>query len=201
MLLDSDMTRLWLVRHGETNWNLEGRYQGTTDIPLNAKGRSQAKALGQVLAANGVPFQAVFSSPLSRARETAGIIARCLDLPVFVDKRLEEINLGEWEGELFIDIREKFPEIVGERLTNAANTRTPGGESAVEVARRVVDAADLIASCHSEEEVILVGHGFSLSVLAAIANGKSLDAVYTSLLPHTDPLVIEWNPSRQNSDG
>ena len=114
------MTRFWLVRHGETNWNVEGRYQGTTDIPLNDRGKSQAESLGQLLAANGVPFQAVFSSQLSRARETAGIIAGFLDLPVFVDKRLQEIDLGEWEGELFTEIREQFPERVMERLTNAA---------------------------------------------------------------------------------
>ena len=191
------MTRFWLVRHGETNWNVEGRYQGTTDISLNDRGKSQAKSLGQLLAANGVPFQAVFSSQLSRARETAGIIARCLDLPVCVDKRLQEIDLGEWEGELFTEVREQFPERVKERLTNPASTRAPGGESALEVAQRMVEAADDIAACHPGEDVILVAHGFSLTVLAAVANGGSLDAVYTSLLSHADPLIIEWHPDRQ----
>ncbi len=191
------MTRFWLVRHGETNWNVEGRYQGTTDISLNDRGKSQAESLGQLLAANGVPFQAVFSSHLCRARETAGIIARFLDLPVFVDNRLREIELGEWEGELFTEIREQFPESVKERLTNAARTRAPGGESAMEVALRMSEAAADIAACHPGEDVILVGHGFSLAVLAAVANGGCLDAVYTSLLSHADPLIIEWHPARQ----
>ena len=152
--------------------------------------------LGQLLAANGVPFQAVFSSQLSRARSTAAIIAGFLNLPVFVDNRLREIELGEWEGELFTEIREQFPEKVKERLTNAARTRTPGGESAMEVAQRMAEAADDIANCHPGEDVIVVGHGFSLCVLAALANGGSLDAVYTSLLPHADPLIIEWDPAR-----
>ena len=90
------MTTLLLVRHGETDWNAEGRLQGHTDTPLNDYGRRQAAALGEDLAGDGI--DAVYSSDLARARETAEIVAGRLGLPVVLEPGLREKNWGSWEG-------------------------------------------------------------------------------------------------------
>src|SRR5687767_15916178 len=90
------MARLYIFRHGETDWNLARRIQGHTDIALNERGRDQARDLANRL--ERYPIQAILSSDLARARETAEIVARRSDVPVFVDERLREASLGDAEG-------------------------------------------------------------------------------------------------------
>ena len=102
VLVDRDMTEIWIVRHGQTDWNVEGRYQGQADRPLNAVGLAQAQQAAEQL--RGRDFAAIYSSDLQRARVTAEIIAGQLGLPVQVDRRLREVNQGEWEGLLTADI-------------------------------------------------------------------------------------------------
>jgi broad specificity phosphatase PhoE len=193
------MTRLWLVRHGETDWNLEGRYQGISDVPLNANGRSQAQEMGKILASNGISYQAVYSSPLKRAYETAIIIAHWLRLPVCVDERLREMELGEWEAMLYAEIDGKFPEKIRERQTNAANTHAPGGENAIVVAERMSQAADEIAASHPGEDVIVVTHGMSIKTLSAVAEGNGFDRIYQDMPPHLEPVLVEWTPPGRNA--
>lgn len=96
------MTRLILVRHGETDWNVEGRYQGHSDVPLNARGRAQAARLAEAL--RGSDIRAIYSSDLARARETAEALAHATRLAVQHDPRLREIDQGDWEGMLFLEI-------------------------------------------------------------------------------------------------
>src|SRR5581483_11305534 len=90
------MTTLLLVRHGETDWNAERRWQGHADVPLNARGREQARALAEELA--GESIDAIYSSDLSRAQDTADIVGARLDVPVVVDPDLREIDVGPVEG-------------------------------------------------------------------------------------------------------
>jgi broad specificity phosphatase PhoE len=101
------MTRLLLVRHGETDWNTTGRFQGQADPPLNANGRAQAASLAAQLAQTRIG--AIYSSDLQRARDTAEIVARKLGMTVRVDRRLREINQGEWDGMLTTDIIARYP--------------------------------------------------------------------------------------------
>lgn len=140
------MTTLLLARHGETDWNLEGRWQGWADPPLNDTGRAQARALAAQLAS--IPFDAIYSSDLRRAHETAEILAEPHDLPVLVDRDLREIDIGSWSGLTRPEIAERFPN--GER---------PDGETHEQHAQRVRSAVMRIARAHPGERVLLVGHG------------------------------------------
>ncbi|MCU1410139.1 MAG: histidine phosphatase family protein [Rhodoglobus sp.] len=139
---------LYLVRHGETDWNSQRRIQGTTDIPLNDVGRGQAARTGLLLARR--QWDAVVTSPLSRALETGSIIAGELGLPVpTTDDRLVERNYGEAEGLDFEEMQRLFP----------GDTRVPGREKRSAVAARALDALMDIAHAHPEESVVVVSHG------------------------------------------
>ena len=100
--------RLILIRHGETEWNVSGRYQGQTDIPLSDRGRAQAEALGRRFAS--IPVDAVYSSPLQRAYDTAAAIARVKGLPIQKADGLKELDFGEWDGNTKEVNEEKFGE-------------------------------------------------------------------------------------------
>src|SRR5882757_352319 len=147
------MTTLLLVRHGETDWNAEGKLQGHTDRPLNDYGRRQAQVLGDRLAAEQI--DALYASDLSRARETAEILGAKLGLAVDVDPDLREKNWGTWEG-LTSD----------ERLEVAYE-----GETSEAHRERMLRAVERIVERHPEGRVIVVTHGGSLRRLQAVASG------------------------------
>lgn len=140
------MTTLLLARHGETDWNLEGRWQGWADPPLNDTGRSQALALAEQL--RSTPFDAVYSSDLKRAHETAEILAAPHGVAVVVDRDLREIDVGSWSGLTRAEIAERFPG--GSR---------PDGETHDQHARRVRAAVTRIARGHTGGRVLVVTHG------------------------------------------
>ena len=146
------MTTILLARHGETEWNRIGRYQGWADPPLNDTGREQARALAEQL--RSTPFDAVYSSDLRRARETAEIVAAPHDVPVVVEPGLREVNVGEWSGLTRAEVERRFPG--GER---------PGGETREEHSARVLAAAERIARRHSGERILLVSHGGTMRAL------------------------------------
>ncbi|MBA3452716.1 MAG: histidine phosphatase family protein [Deltaproteobacteria bacterium] len=116
-----------LVRHGETNWNREGRYQGRTDIPLSADGEAQVRALGLRLA--HIPIARAISSPLSRARRTAEAILTGRTTPLELDEGLLEISHGEWEGQLASDLELSHAEMFGTWRTNP-DRHVPAGPGA-----------------------------------------------------------------------
>lgn len=140
------MTTILLARHGETDWNREGRWQGWADPPLNDTGRAQARELAEQL--RGTPFDAVYSSDLQRARETAEILAEPHGVPVIVDRDLREIDIGSWSGLTRAEIAERFPDGV-----------RPDGETHEQQAARVRGAVTRIARDHPGERVLIVGHG------------------------------------------
>jgi uncharacterized phosphatase len=142
------MTRFFLVRHGETEWNRIHRIQGSSDIPLNDTGRAQALHVGGVLARHR--FDLIVSSPLSRAMETATIIARRMRMPLPLPvQSLVERHYGEAEGCTREDLNRRFP----------GDTPVPGREPREDVQKRVVRTLHDLAIRHPHADILVVSHG------------------------------------------
>ena len=142
-------TRILLARHGETEWNRVGRWQGQADPPLNDTGRQQAKALAAQLEDDEIA--AVYSSDLRRARETAGIVAQRLGLPVTEERALREIDVGSWSGLTRDEVRERYPDGFARWLAGEIGH---DGETREQLADRVVGAVEHIANAHSGESSV-----------------------------------------------
>ena len=156
------MPVIYYIRHGETEWNADGRLQGTQDIPLNDLGRKQAAAAGAILgglfARDGRSETSLgfVASPLGRARSTMELVRGSLELPpdqYAIDIRLREIGYGEWEGSTLAQMQAQDPEIFARRQAEKWTVPPPGGESYAEVQARVSDwyhhlAADTVAVAH-----------------------------------------------------
>jgi glucosyl-3-phosphoglycerate phosphatase len=156
---DSDVVTLVLWRHGQTTYNVERRFQGQSDVPLNEAGRRQAADAARYLAA--LRPSAIYSSDLSRASATAGALARLTGLPVQLDKDLRERGGGCWEGLTEAEIRDRFPV---ERVTWSP----PDGEPAAAVADRTSAALTRIAdSLSGGSMAVVVSHGAALGMAAA----------------------------------
>ncbi len=163
--------RLWLVRHGETEWNAEGRYQGQTDVPLSEVGLRQAEAVAARLAA--APLDAIYVSDLSRAAETGRAIARPHGLDVRLDPRWRELSFGEWHGLTYAQMEAQAPETVAWWNADRVHRAPPGGETMAELAARVQAALDDICRDHSDGTVLVAAHGGPIRVLLCLLLGKS----------------------------
>jgi broad specificity phosphatase PhoE len=160
------VTTLLLVRHGETDWNRTGRWQGHSNTPLNELGRQQARDLAESL--DGVDV--VYSSDLDRARETAEILAERLGVEIRFDPRLRERSFGAWEGLTSAEIEERFE--AAHRRWRAGEA--PGADDAEpfdEFGRRVSSFLADVLERHPDETVLVIGHGGSIRVIHAAAAG------------------------------
>jgi broad specificity phosphatase PhoE len=193
------MTDLYLVRHGETEWNRLRRIQGLTDIPLNDTGREQARRTGMLLTRR--PITRVYASPLGRARETAEIIARELGLPEpALNAQFVERNYGAAEGMGFYDMDQKYP----------AGVEVAGREKREAVAARVIPALQAVAAAHPGESIVVVSHGGAIRAalmtadpgggFAAITNGSvhsfHVDGDDLRLVAFDDPIEIASTDAR-----
>ncbi len=186
------MAILWLVRHGQTDWNLAGRYQGQSDIPLNATGLAQAADLAKQLA--GSQFVALYSSDLKRAQRTAEILGESFDLMVQVDPRLREICQGEWEGKNYQELVRQYSSAQVEGIRNPTRlaVAAPGGESTLQVAARMKASADDIVARHPFGPVLVVSHGFALATLVCQAEGISLAEIYQHIPDNARATIVQW---------
>lgn len=151
------MTRIILVRHGETTWNVEGRYQGQEDTPLSERGLQQ----GQLLAVGlrNIPIDVCISSPLQRSFQTCQFCAELHKLPVMADDRLLEINHGSWEGVLAKDIAAQYPQEFAQWHSQPHLVQMPdGGESLEDVRRRARAAFDDYAATYPDKTVLVAAH-------------------------------------------
>jgi probable phosphoglycerate mutase len=162
-----------LCRHGRTDWNDQGRYQGQIDVPLNAEGWEQARFLGQTL--RGESIDAVYASDLSRAVDTAAEIARYHGLPVRRDARLREINQGEWEGLTVNEIHEGWRELHRRWESAPLSVTLPGGESVADVQRRSLQALAELLREHPHGLLCVVSHKVVMTVIRCAVTGDSLE--------------------------
>ena len=168
----SPATRIVLARHGETEWNRVGRWQGHADPPLNETGRRQAAELAEQLREDSIV--AVYSSDLRRASETARLVAKQLDLPVVEDAALREIDVGSWSGLTRAEVAAQFPD--GFARWQAGEIGHDG-ETREQLTERVVAAVERIAHAHEGKTVLVVTHGGAIRALRRHAAGDPGTAV------------------------
>lgn len=156
---------IYLIRHGQTDWNTAGKIQGSTDIPLNETGRLQARMLAEGMKAR--PVVRIFSSTLGRAMETAGTVGRMQQVEVEPVEGLEEVGFGKWEGMTWADIQVRYPEEYRRWCLNPVEVSPPGGELQVEIRRRCKTAVDTILEKTNriKGDIAIVSHGATLAYM------------------------------------
>jgi broad specificity phosphatase PhoE len=163
------VTTILLARHGETDWNRAGRFQGHADPPLNETGRAQAGELARALQAE--ELAAVYSSPLRRALETAEIVAGSHGVEAIPVAGLREVDVGSWSGLTRAEVEERFPEQFSRWL--AYGQGWDDGETFEEMGRRAVAALLELAVAHEGERVLAVTHGGPIRAAFAFADGTT----------------------------
>jgi alpha-ribazole phosphatase len=184
--------RLLLVRHGETEWNKEGRYHGVTDVELSETGLGQAKRLGQRLAAEKP--DALYSSPLKRAMQTAQQIAEVNNLSIVPRDELRELNLGDFEGKRFRGVGDEGRPL--EAAWEAGNIEfSPlGGETLHQLHDRVVGFVSTLRERHSEGVVLIVSHGGTLRMMICHLIGIELRYWWRIRLESAALSIVEVRP-------
>jgi broad specificity phosphatase PhoE len=161
------VTTLLLARHGESDWNLAKRWQGFADRPLTGRGRQQAEELADRL--EGTELDAVYSSDLQRARDTAEVVARRRGLTVSTTPDLREVDVGEWSGLTRAEAEARFPEAYARWLQGGEGWEE--GETYEQLAARVLNATERIAAAHDGSRVLVVAHGGTIRAIHAAALG------------------------------
>jgi broad specificity phosphatase PhoE len=158
-------TRVLFIRHGETAWNATGRWQGHAPVPLSETGMAQSVSLGRYLARNGFRIDVIYSSDLKRAMQTAGAVGTALNLPVHADRRLREVDVGDWQGLTREEAEAWDPDYYAAFRADWHNVPTPDGESRQELRRRARAAFDDITARHPDQTVVLISHGGTIGML------------------------------------
>jgi alpha-ribazole phosphatase len=177
-----NMITLYLVRHGETEWNAEQRFQGHSDVPLNENGRRQAEAIAQHLATQ--ELDAIYASDLSRAWDTAAAIAAHHDIELAAEANLREGSFGQWEGLTYAEIEQRDPKAVAAWHEDISSFSPPAGESIHQLHDRVAAAYRQIAARHADQTVLLVAHGGSLQMLICLLLGLPAKSFWQFNLGH-----------------
>ncbi|MGB9792453.1 MAG: alpha-ribazole phosphatase [Thermacetogeniaceae bacterium] len=184
------MTRIYLVRHGETLWNNAARYQGHTDIELSETGRKQAYALAKRLANENI--DAIYASDLRRALETASILAVPHKLPVQALPELREINFGVWEGLTFEEIKTKYQDLAERWHNLPATVRIPGGETFEEVKERAYNTILKLVQKHDPGTIIVVTHGGTIRAIICALLGIDLNHAFRIRQDNGSLNIIEF---------
>jgi broad specificity phosphatase PhoE len=193
-------TRFLLVRHGETELNREGRWQGGgSNPPLNEKGRLQARELARRLA--GRPVAALYTSPQRRARETAVILGECLGLEPRQVEALHELDHGEWEGRTQAEVLARWPEEYRAYEAAPWDTPRPGGESYEELGRRLWPVLEKLADRHRGEEIAVVTHGGPIRLVLSRVLGRPLTERHLFGVDNASAFAVEETGGRWRSAG
>lgn len=180
---------LYMVRHGQTDFNLQQRYAGSTDVPLNENGINQAYDLSRKL--TGIEFDVIISSSLRRAKQTADIISKSFpSVPVIAMKCFNERNLGGFEGLTRVEAKEQFPEMYANNCTRQLDNAPPNGETIRQVDERILKALDLLKVQYVNQVVLLVTHGFVSRIVNRQIKGLSFTDMHSFTLENCQ--IIEY---------
>lgn len=185
------MPTLFLVRHGETDWNRSGQIMGERPIPLNRQGQAQAQRLAALL--KDRPIRAIYSSPVARARQTAEILAASAAVSVGLEPGLTEIGVGEWEGLYWKDLADQI--VRRDLYRKPGDARPPGGETLREVQARAVAAVEGALEAHREGPIVFVSHADVLRTVLAHYLRLDLSTVRQLRINHAALTVIETTGS------
>lgn len=185
---------LYLVRHGETDWNAERRIQGVSETPLNSIGRAQAEAL--VSSFRGRPVVALYTSPLERARQTAEVLGAALGLEVREEARLAELDQGDLEGMTFDQIEETYNGFLERWRTVPAEVQMPRGENLHQLQARAWDAVEDIRARHPEKMVIAVSHNLTITTLMCRVMELDLNNIRRIRQHNAAINLVEHEPGR-----
>jgi broad specificity phosphatase PhoE len=201
-------TRVLLIRHGETDWNATGRWQGRAPVPLNDCGLEQARLLGCYLAAHDPHIDVIYSSDLVRAMQTAEVVAAPLQLAVRPEPRLREVDLGDWQGLTRAEIEAWDGERYAVYVTGQGASPAPNGESWKQVKTRGRSAFDDLADRHAGRTIALVSHGGTVGRIIESLFGPierpALSNTSISLLEQAAPdaawqlVRVAWSPHLSN---
>lgn len=180
----------YLIRHGETGANQAGVLQGHLDVPLAEKGKRQAEVVARALGV--VKLEAVYSSDLSRARETAEAIAKLQGCRLVLDRRLRELDCGHMQGLTLSECRRRFPELFDALERDPVGTKRPGGESYRDVYQRSASALEEIRGNHPRGDVAVVSHGLVIKCLLAYASGEQPE-LRTPVVSNGSISVVRWD--------
>jgi alpha-ribazole phosphatase len=181
--------RVILIRHGETEWNYQGKFLGQSDPGLNELGVLQAQAMAQLLAQEKIDH--IFSSDLLRARETAQIIAKLHNKDIKTMPSLREIDFGDWEGLSFVEIQKIYPVLLNQWIEDPLAIRIPNGETAQELYARVLTAWDLICvGVTSPQTIAIVAHGGPLRFLLCKLTEVDLSKQGTFTIGHGEKIIL-----------
>lgn len=186
------MITLYLVRHGETNGNVQQWYQGSTDTPLNERGIEQARCLSRFL--KDVPFDGIYSSTLQRAMRTAEIIAEPHGLAVEAYDEFKEADFGEWEGHTYEEITQLWPGEIEAFYQSEGVMKARGGESFFDVKQRITDKTKEVLSRHKDGDTVLIAsHGASIRCLIFGLLGLEMRRIWCFQQYNTAFSIIEYH--------
>jgi broad specificity phosphatase PhoE len=181
------MATLFLVRHGETEWNRSGQIMGHRPVPLSRHGQTQARHLAALL--KGLPIHALLTSPIARAVQTAEILADVLGLPVTTEPGLTEIGFGAWEGQYWKDLAD---EIVRQNFYRCpTEARPPGGETLREVQTRAVEAVERATAQHPQAPLLCVSHADVIRAILSHYLQLDLAVVRQMRISHASLTIVE----------
>lgn len=171
------MLRLYITRHGQTEWNLAGKMQGWADSPLTAKGREDAKLLSKHLI--DVKFEAIYSSPSKRAYDTADIVKGMRPIEIKTDDRLKEMNIGSWEGQTKDVLKEKYS-VQYTALWETPHLFVPiDGESLYDVQKRMSHFLEHVQKQYQSGNIFIVTHTCALKLILEFIKGTTMDKLWT----------------------
>lgn len=184
------MTKLILVRHGQTIWNHEFRYQGHTDVPLTEEGLRQAEKVAGRLAKEQVGT--VYASDLGRAAQTAQTIAARHGQPVFLLSALREVNFGLWEGKTYQEVKREYTDGLTDWFNRPADILIPQGETFQQVKERAYAAILEVVKQHEGETVVVVSHGGTIRTILCAALELHLNRLWCIKQDNTAVNILEF---------